>query len=186
MSVARIATRYAKSLLQFADESKKLDKVYEDIISFRKVLENKDFSMMLKSPIIKSDKKESIFDAIFHGKFNEITEGFFKIIMRKGREYYLEDIAKEFVVQYKIHNHISTVKLITATPISDAVVKQITDKLLDSAHTDQKIEMTTAVDADLLGGFVLEFDDRLYDASLAHKLDKLKKEFNKNLYIKNF
>lgn len=186
MSVVRIAHRYAKSLLEFAHEQNALDEVYADAQSFMKVLENREFRNMLKSPIIKSDKKEAIYDAIFGGKFNKITDGFFKIIMRKHRENFLEDIVREFIVEYKVFNHISVVKLITATPVSDATIEQIKAKLLESSTTDEKIELTTEVDPDLMGGFVLQYNNQLYDASLAHKLDKLKREFNQNLYIKNF
>ncbi|MEO1433980.1 MAG: ATP synthase F1 subunit delta [Bacteroidota bacterium] len=186
MSVIRIAHRYAKSLLEFAHEENALDAVYADAQSFMKVLENKEFRRMLKSPIIKADKKEAIYDAIFGGKFHKITDGFFKIIMRKHRENLLEEIVKEFIVEYKAFNHISVVKLITATPISEETIEAIKAQLLASDKTDEKIELTTKVDPELMGGFVLEFNNQLYDASLAHKLDKLKREFNQNLYIKNF
>jgi len=185
MSVERIASRYAKSLLELAIEQNSLDNVYNDITLFNKVAENKDFSSMLKSPIISSDRKQKVFNAIFDGKINDLTKSYFKLIISKGREVQLKIIALEFVEQYKIKKHISSVTLTTAAPMGEATVKGILDELNKSGNTDQNIQLETKVDPSLIGGYILRFDDKLYDESVAHKLSLLKKEFNKNEYIKN-
>ena len=183
MSVQRIANRYAKSLIDLAKERGSLDRVLEDVESFNEVCKNKDFSLMLKSPIVNAGKKEQIFDKLFTGKYDELTIAFLKILLKKGREPLLADIGKEFVAQFKKYKHISSVKLTTATKLSDTAIDSIRKKLVESTATDQKVELQTAVNADLIGGFVVEFEDRLYDASIAHKLGLLKKEFKDNLYI---
>ena len=183
MSVQRIANRYAKSLIELAREGNKLDRVLEDVQSFNEVCQNKDFRMMLKSPIVSIDKKAQVFDALFTGKYDELTMAFLKILLKKGRESYLAEIGNEFADQYKRLQHISSVKLTTATKLSDAAVEDIRKKLVASTATDDKVELKTAVDSSLIGGFVIEFEDKLYDASVAHKLDLLKKEFKDNLYI---
>lgn len=183
MSVIRIANRYAKSLLDLAKEQGKLDRILEDVESFNQVCENRDFHLMLKSPIVNTDKKEQIFDKLFTGKYDELTMAFLKILLKKGREPLLADIGKEFVAQYKRYSHISSVKLTTAAKLSDASINTIRQKLIDSTATDQKVELETVVNPDLIGGFVVEFEDRLYDASVAHKIALLKKEFKDNLYI---
>ena len=95
----------------------------------------------------------------------------------------MADIAGEYIVQYKAIKHISTVKLTTASKLSEAAVKNIHDKLLASTSTDKNVELVTDVDAALIGGFIIEFEDKLYDASVAHKLGQMKKEFKDNLYI---
>lgn len=183
MSVQRIATRYAKSLLDLAKEQGKLEKVLEDVKSFREVSRNRDFSLLLKSPIVKGDVKQKIFNKLFQGKYDELTMAFLSILLRKGREAQLVDIANEFVDQYKILNHISTVRLTTASKLSADAIENIRQKLLASTATDEKVDLVTKVNPDLIGGFVVEFEDRLYDASTAHKLALLKKEFKDNLYI---
>ena len=183
MSVHRIANRYAKSLIDLANERGSLDRVLEDVESFNKVCENRDFQLMLKSPIVTSDKKEQIFDKLFSGKYDELTMAFLKILLKKGRESLLADIGAEFIYQFKKIKHVSSVKLTTATKLSEKAVETIHQKLLESTATDQKVELETAVDPKLIGGFVIEFEDRLYDASVAHKLGLLKKEFKDNLYI---
>lgn len=184
MSVIRIASRYAKSLIDLAEERGDLDTVLEDIKSFQKAAENRDLYLLMKSPIINVTKKQQVFSAIFDGKFSELTLAFFKIILNKGREAYLPEIADEFIVQYKKLKHISSVKLITATALTAETVSKIKQKLVSSDATDDHVELETEVNPDLLGGFVLQFGDRLYDASVSHKLDQLRKEFAKNDYIK--
>ena len=183
MSAIRIANRYAKSLIGLAQEGGKLDRVLEDVQSFGEVVKNRDFYLMLKSPIIKSDKKADIFKALFEGKFDELTMAFLNILLKKGRESYLPEISREFLEQYKTIKHISSVTLTTAAELSKDAIEAIRQRLLKSDVTDDKVEIVTKVDPDLIGGFVLEFDDKLYDASVKHKLNTLSKDFEDNLYI---
>lgn len=183
MSVERIATRYAKALIELADEQGKLDKVLEDVQSFNQVSKNRDFLLMLRSPIIKESKKEKIFDLLFSSKYDELTMAFLKILLKKGREPMLAEIAEEFELLYKKLKHISSVKLTTASKLSEATVAVIRKKLKESSATDDNLELETAVNPDLIGGFVIEIEDKLYDASVAHKLNLLNKDFRDNLYI---
>lgn len=183
MSSQRIATRYAKSLIELAQEKGKLDRVLEDVQSFSEVAKNREFALMLKSPIIKGDKKQQIFKKMFEGKYDELTMAFLNILLKKGREAQLEEIAIEFNEQYRKMNKISTVRLTTAAKLSESSIDTIRQKLLGSTATDEKVELETRVDPTLLGGFVIEFEDKLYDASVAHKLALLKKDFKDNLYI---
>ncbi len=177
MSVSRIATRYAKSLVDLAKEQNKLDRIKTDIDSFLAATENRDFEVMLKSPIIPPDKKQQVFTALFKENFDDTTMAFLDIVVRKNRAEHLEDIAHAFVKQHQAMNKVSTVTLTTATALTDDAINQIKSKFLESSDTSEKIDIISKVNPDLIGGFVVEFDDKLYDASVAHKLEQLKKEF---------
>lgn len=184
MSVARIATRYAKTLIDLAQSQDKLDRVLEDVHALKSAIKgSEEFRMLLKSPIIKGDKKTAILNQIFGAKFDPLTMAFIHILIKKGRESSLQEIGVEFIGQFKIIRHISTVTLTTAVPVSESTVKTIHDRLERSKSTDTNVEIITKVDPHLLGGFILQFDDNIYDASIIHKLDQLKKEFKDNLYI---
>lgn len=186
MSVIRIASRYAKSLIDLAQEQGKLDRIVEDIKYFQAVCkENGEFFRLLKSPIINGTKKASIFTAIFGERFDEMTKNFLDITVRKGRESNLPEIANEFMEQYRQLNKTTIVKLTTAVKLSEAAVEGIRAKLAGSSATAANIEITTAVNPDLIGGFVIEFEDKLFDSSVAHKLEQLRKEFAKNEGIRN-
>lgn len=183
MSVARIASRYAKSLLELAIEKNKLEEVKSDIESFLQVTKQRDFYLLIKSPIVSKDKKKRILHAIFKDKIEPLSMSFLDILVRKHRESYMPEIAREFIDQYKTVKHISSVRLTTAVPMSDATVEMIRKKLEESAMTDEHVEIVTEVNPEIKGGFKLEFDHKLIDASLEYKLENLRKEFDKNLYI---
>ena len=180
MSVSRIASRYAKSLIDFAQENNKLEEVRGDMATLDKALESRDLVMLLKSPIVNELKKKEIFQAIFGDTLTETTMGFFNIILNKGREEYIPVISDEFEVQYKQLKGITSVKLTTAAPISEVNLDSIKAKLLSSDETDISIDVETEVDPSIIGGFILEIGDKLYNDSIAYKLAQMKKGFKGN------
>jgi len=184
MSVIRIASRYAKSLLDLAKDQNAMDEVVSDMEGFSKMVENRDLYLLLKSPIINAGKKADVFNALFEGKVNKLTKAFFDISLRKGRERYLPEIATEFLNQYKKMKGISSVKLTTASPISNAALEAIKAKLLASDVTDSAVEIETSVDESLIGGFVVEIGDKLIDASVSHKLAQLAKTMTSKEFAK--
>ena len=184
MSVSRIAGRYAKSLIELASEQGSLDAVTRDVEYFKAVSDVRPFYLMIKSPIIKGSKKQQVFHVLFDEHFDKITLAFLDILTRKGREKYLPEIAAEFVRQYRELKEISIVRLTTASPLSEATVDTIHSNLTSSSATHKNVEIEHKVDPELIGGFVLEFEDKLYNASVAHKLDQLKKEFSDNRYLR--
>jgi len=186
MSNTTIATRYAKSLLDLGLEKNKLDKILEDMQLFKEVLSNRDFYLLLKSPIVKHDKKIKIFKELFGGKVDEITLAFMNILSRKGRENILPEITGEFFNQYKKLKHITTVIVTSATPLNKKQLKILKEKLNKSEETDENIELVLKVDENLIGGIVVEIGDKMYNASIAHKLQILKKDFEDNKFVKSF
>ena len=183
MSVARIVNRYAKSLLDLAVERQQVERVKEDFDIFSEAMKNREFYLMVKSPIIKSDKKKKIFQMLFADKFCDLTMAFLNILLVKGREVYLAEIAKELIVQYRKYKHISTVKVTTPEPIGEVMLEAIRKKLLADGIVDGELEMVSHTDPSLVAGMVLEFEDKLYDASASRKLEAFKSSFRDNLYI---
>lgn len=186
MSVTRIATRYAKSLIELAVQQDKLAQVQTDVQALQTAVQNRDLYMMLKSPIISNDRKVAAVNALFESKFDSLTMSYLKLLIAKNRENYLPEIAAEFGEQFKTLKKITTVRVTTATPLSDSVLEDLRKKILAAGVTSENLDLQTAVDPDLIGGFVLEFDNKRYDASALHKLEELKAQFSKNLYIKEF
>ena len=183
MSNPRLATRYAKSLIDLSIEKGQLEKIFADMQWFQSVCkESREFVSVLRSPIISSDRKEKIIDAIAAGKVSELTIAFIKLLVRKHREYHLPEIITAFITQYKSYKQIYTVKLTTAAPISEelkaAIVKQV-----QSVSEMQNIELETSVKPELIGGFVLQAGDKLVDASIAYDLKEIAKQFDNNDFV---
>jgi len=183
--MSRIASRYAKSLIDLAVEQDKLDRVLEDIKSFQSATKQADFYNLLKSPIVNRAKKASIFKALFGERFDKLSLSFLDLVLNKGREYNLADIADDFVGQYKELKSITTVTVTTAKPLSEEGLAKIKAKLEGSGDTKDNVEILTKVNPDIIGGFILEFDDKLFDSSVAHQLEILRKEFNKKDIVRS-
>jgi F-type H+-transporting ATPase subunit delta len=183
MSATKLASRYAKSLLDLAKEQGALDAVHTDMDSFKAAVSNNDLRLLLKSPIINAAKKQQILKAIFGESFNAITMAFLNLLCNKSREQFLPEIATEFIAQYRALKGISSVKVITAAPLDATAVEAIKAKLIASKAVSDSVEVTTATNPDLIGGFVLEFDNQQYDASVARQLYLLKDKFDDNEYI---
>lgn len=185
MSEGRVATRYAKSLLDLAAEKKMLEEVNKDMLLFSKVCDqNRDFVLLLKNPIIKHDKKRAILKAVFT-KAHKLTVAIFDIITRKNRESYLPAIAKEFHHQYNHLNKIEEAKVTTAVPL-DAGLKKEIESLVAKISAFDKVELTEEVDEDIIGGYVLTVGDQQIDDSIKTKLKALNLKFSHNPYIKEF
>ena len=183
MQNPRLATRYAKSILDLAIEQNQLEAVYGDmkhIIGICKT--NPDFVAMLKSPIIKGDKKDKIMDAVLTLRIGKLTTAFNKLLVKKGRESYLPEVAYAFVKQYNLKNGIVKVKITTAAPISEETKNTIVASLKKSG-IDKKLELETAINESLIGGFVLESEFNLVDASILRDLQDISKNFLNNDYI---
>ncbi len=178
MSTYRIASRYAKSLIDLATEQGKLDSVVDDMTFFSGVAKLHDVALLLKSPIISGDKKGKVLHAIVDGKMDPITSGFIDIILRKGREAHLGDIAQEVINQYRAIKGISVVDVVSAETLAPETLDAIRKKLVESKLTKESVTFRTSIDKDLIGGFVISFDDKLYDASVKHQLDVLRKQFS--------
>ena len=94
----RLASRYAKSLIDLAIEKNTLEEVYADMQWLNRVTKsNKDFVNLLRSPVIKGDTKKKILEAITGGRINEMTAGFNRLLITKGRESDLPEISAAFI-----------------------------------------------------------------------------------------
>lgn len=179
----RLASRYAKSLVDLALERNALEEVYKDMLFLQKVCKSsKDFVNLLKSPVIKADKKAAILDAVTGSEITELTAAFNRLLVNKGRESNLPEIIAAFIEQYKQHKGIQTVRLTTAVPVSDSLKQQIVDQVQGQIG-NKTIELASTVNEDILGGFKLEIGDTLVDASVAYDLNKIKSQFMNNDFI---
>jgi F-type H+-transporting ATPase subunit delta len=179
----RLAARYAKSLIGLAIEKGQLENVFADMKWLHGICKtNGDFVSLLRSPIVKSDKKHKILDSVTGDSVNGITKAFMKLLVNKGRESNLPEIASSYVQQYKEYKKIYDVKLITATPASEELKNAIVNHLRSTTEM-QNIELETAVDEKLIGGFVLKVGDKLVDASIAYDLKNIARQFDNNDFI---
>jgi F-type H+-transporting ATPase subunit delta len=179
----RLASRYAKSLLDLAVEKGQLEKVYADMLYLQQITKSsRDFLNLLRSPIVSADKKQSVIDAVVGKNVSEVTGAFTRLLVNKGREGELPEIITAFINQYKGKKGIHTVKLTTAVAVSDAVKNQLIEQVKKTSGL-QNVELQTTVDPNIIGGFVLQTGDKLVDASIAYDLKQISRQFENNDFV---
>jgi len=185
MKETRIAIRYAKALFELSIEQNSLEQTYNDMILLDKVcMENKDFRLLLSSPIIKSDKKQNIMKSLFESKLGKLSLAYLNIIAAKRRENFIEPIAEQFLELYKDYKGIISVIFTTAVPADDKIKNKVTE--LVGGFTKKEIDLIEDIKTDIIGGFILRFGQYQFDDSIRKKIMKLKREFNINVYEKGF
>lgn len=186
MSDYRAASRYVRSLLSLAQEQGVLDEVHRDMQLIDKTCDdNFELVVMLRSPIIKHDKKKAILTKIFGGKVHDLTMAIIDIVTRKNREALLPAIANEFHNAYNDFKGIQKASITTTIPLDKDLRHEI-EAIVMKLSSKKTIELNEKVDKDIVGGFVLNVGDKRIDASISSKLKALKLLFSQNPYVKDF
>ncbi|AHM61033.1 ATP synthase f1, delta subunit [Flammeovirgaceae bacterium 311] len=182
---ARVASRYAKSLLDLAVEKGVLEEVYQDMTLLNKTIkDNREFELLLRNPIVKSEKKKAILRALFASKVSMMTGKFLDIISSKSREDYVPAIAVEFLRQYRFTKGITRAEVVTTFPLTAALRERFIATVVEI--TGGTVELIEKIDPTLIGGYVLRVGDKQIDESIRTKLEELEAEFKHNPYVKQF
>ena len=187
-NISNIAVPYAKALFEFALERDAMESVHKDMQALNSLCKsNRDFLLMLKSPILKTEKKQKILMAVFRDSVSEITRGFLKIITAKRRESLLPDMAVAFVDLYKDYKGILTTNVKTAIPLTEELRKEILGIMGTQIQAKGIVDLVEEIKEELIGGFVLQWKDMQYDASILNEVNKMRKGMAMiNLYKKGF
>lgn len=185
MQNPRLANRYAKSVLDLSVEQNQVDVVYNSMKLISAICKsNSDFVAVLRSPVIKADKKGKIIESVLENHIDSISKLFIKLLVSKGRETNLDEIAVAFIDQYNRMNGIHQLKLTTAAPIGDELKQDIANRIKESGQF-KSIEVESIVDESIIGGFVLETEGKLIDVSILRDLKDIQKQFMNNAYVQN-
>ena len=174
MNESQISVRYAKALFQSASEQQLLDQVYKDMEVLTSTCKLEDFQYMLVVPTLQPSQKAKLLRTIFEKHLSKISLSMIDLVVKNKREAYLPGIARYFRDLYRKEKGVRTATLVTAQAVDESEMDGIS-KLIKKAY-DSEVELTTAVDHDVIGGFVLTIEDMRYDASVASNLKKLKKQ----------
>lgn len=184
MRQSRVSKRYAKALINLSVERESLEESYKDILTLEKTcLDSNEFSLLLKSPIVKTDQKLRVFSNIFKDKIGKLVFTFVNIIIKKKREDILEQIIKSYINLYKEEKNIATATVTTVSEISEGLRNKIVSYIKSLGH--KKVELFEEINKDLIGGMVIRIGDKQLDASVSGELLELRQTFNKNLFTRD-
>jgi len=175
MDQSAISVRYAKAFFATAKEKKLLDVLKSDI---QLVLEtcdkSTDFILLLESPVVKSSKKSKLITSVFEGKVHELTMNFLMFIVENKREVYIPGICRNFLALCRKDQNIKSAVLITANEMSEKTIEKV-GKLLEK-ELKTKVELSTQVNEDIVGGLIIRLEDTQFDASVATQIRKIKQK----------
>lgn len=177
----KVSRRYAKSLLLLAKERGELDQIYDLVLKLQNVAdESREFRAVLRSPVIRKDKKLSIFRELFDSKVNPMWDGFLSIITHNNREKLLVEIAQAFKDLYLEEKNIIQATITTAVPLKGALEDDIKGMMEGLKAKDIQVE--EVVNEDILGGLIIRVGDRQVDASIQRRLRDIERELVKEEY----
>lgn len=176
MNGSRAAIRYAKAILSFALEQQKEVEVNNDMLLVANTIsESKELQLLLNSPVLKTELKKSALKEIFASKTSALTVGLINLLIENKRLPILGEVAKKYSVIYDSLKGIEVAKVTTAIPLTEELNQQILNKVIEI--TGKKATIESIINPDIIGGFILRIGDIQYDASVANKLQVLKRQF---------
>ena len=179
MSESRAAIRYAKAILDLAVDKTATEAVEKDMRSVvATVSDSAELRQMLSSPVISGTTKKEVLLKVFKGS-HAISEGLISMLVDNKRVSILNEIALKFIILNEQQKGKDVAYVTTAVPMDAAMEKKILKQVTTITGNEVTIENT--VDESIIGGFVLRVGDLQYDASIANKLNNLKREFTNSL-----
>jgi ATP synthase F1 delta subunit len=172
-----IASVYARSLFEVAKEQDKLDKVRDEIGEFADALnESRELQVFLFSPYFSTREKSEGLDKAISGA-DETTVNFLRLLIEKHRMPVLFRVRAELDQLWEEENRLLPVTVTSAVELPKATVKQIGDRIAE--QTDRKVDLSSKVDPDILGGIVVRVGNSVLDASIRNRLENLRKQVAK-------
>ena len=171
---SRAAIRYAKAMYDIANEENSINEVYKDMnfinelnsdsLDFKNLLSNSQTNFQDKKKLILSLIKQS----------NALTEKLIDLLIHNKRVKIIGDIASSFIQLYNKHNNIKEATIITASPINNELESKILSMI--DIKDAKSVNLTNVVNPNIIGGFIIRFDGKEYNASVKQNLNNLKTE----------
>lgn len=178
MNESLITVRYATALFSVAKDRILLQVLKDDVELISDASRHSaDFIRMLNSPVVKPSDKVKVLRAIFGERVSTLTMNFLELTVKNNRESFIPAVCRVVIDLVKKEQNIKTAVITTARKV-DKSTREKAEKVLE-AELGARVELTAKTNEKIIGGLVLRIDDRQYDASIATKLDRLKKEFLK-------
>jgi F-type H+-transporting ATPase subunit delta len=186
MNISLVAERYAAALFELAAEKNLVEELYADSQLISQTCKNsRDLRLFLKSPIINTGKKRAVLHDIFEKDVHQISLTYMLIMVRKNREALIPEIALQIIELYLSYKNILTVHF--KSPVLPDPETRTTVLELMKNYTQSDIDLKAEIDESLIGGFVLSWKDKQYDASIRREIEGLRNAIAKvNLYKKGF
>lgn len=178
--MSRAAIRYAKAILQKANENNTEAVVFGDMQSvYKTIKDSRELQSVLQSPVIKANDKKNALLKIFSEQ-SEATHSLINILVANKRTSLLSNVAKSFVDIYNDQQGVKVATVITAVPLTSEMETRVLAKVKELTGSE-KVTLKSEIDPEIIGGFILRMGDIQYNASIANQFGNLKREFSKSI-----
>lgn len=173
MSNIRASTRYASALLGVAVERNELEAVAGDVDFLGRLIAGvPDFGNFLRSPVINKEKKKKALHDILAGNTGGTVAAFVLLLASKGRESLLGEIVAQFNRLRDEKLGILAVTARSAAALSPEQRKTLSDRI--GSVTGKSVRLEVGIDPSLIGGFTVQYEDTVWDASVSRQLELLR------------
>lgn len=177
MVSTRAANRYAKAILEIADSKSVAIEVSNDMSLIASTINsNAELSVFIQNPTVYVGVKESALLEVF-ATVNAVTKSLFHLLFENKRFEILEGIALEYNKLFDVMNGVQVAKVTTAIPMDAALEAKVSAKIA-AISSSKKITIENTIDPSIIGGFILRIGDKQYNASIADRLQVLKRELS--------
>ncbi len=177
MEIGPISTRYAKALLSFAEDNKAEDQVYEEMSFLSKTYFNTpELKSIFENPIVTKEERIKILTIAAGKTISKTTEDFIRFVVDKKKENVMLFISMSYQKLYRNSKNIISAELVSAQKIDDTSVSEMLS-IIQKVYKEKTIQLSTHINPELIGGFVLNVENNKFDASVVGELNAIKKEF---------
>ncbi len=174
MNETPVAMRYARALIQAAEERDALDRVHEDLEGLLNLIrESEDLRAFLSNPLIFPEQKRTAVRRLFSGRIGDLTLNFLLLLCDKRRERGLDGIIRAFLMLLDERRGLITAYVRSAQELSKDQRARLSQRL--SAYSGKQVRLDVEVDEGLRAGFVTRMGDHVFDATLEAQLNRMRR-----------
>jgi len=183
VQVYGVEGRYASALYSAATKKQSLDATEKELKKIHDLYnQDKNFHQFVLDPTIKRrDKKAALQQVLKKLDCSEIAQNFFATVADNGRLQKIEGIFKSFEKLMSAHRGEIICEVVTAKPIDEATLREVTGALQGFVKSNQKLQVSTKVDPSIMGGMVVSIGDKYVDMSVATKIKQYTKIIEENV-----
>ena len=177
--------RYAKAFLEYAIQNDMVDESLADLELLTETIQsNRELRNILSQPFVQKSKKEAILKRVFENKISDKTLNFIDLILEKNHPELLTNLLIMYRDMYNDYKGIAVVTITTVVKIDEKRQQHLLSFIKHAINGN--IQIINKIDKKIIGGFVINYKDYQYDASIYTKLRNLESLFTDNLYVKGF
>jgi F-type H+-transporting ATPase subunit delta len=175
--MAKLKDRYANALLELSEESGTLEESLEQATFVRDMLKSADVQGFLMHPYVPDSTKQQFFENAFSGKLAKDLMGFLHLMVRKNRNSLIVPVLTEYIDRANRHLGRIKAKVVSAKALTEKQIESIRNIL--SQKTAMRVEVKTTIDPDVIGGFYILLEGRIFDRTVRSDLNTMKERLKR-------